>query len=217
MRGIFSLDGPVGRALERFAALLGVSILWLVCSFPLATIGASTAALYTMTLRRVRNEEGKIVSGFFRAFRENFKKSTLIHLILCAFGALVGFYWIIVGGMPETMRVFFHGASLMFTFIWLMEALFVYPVQARFENTVWNTMKNAWLMAAGNLHIFLLALIIMAAPFMTLLLNTGLFLSTLPVWILLGPGLTAWLNSYLFQHCFRKYVSSGKEEEETEI
>lgn len=191
MRGIFSLDGPVGRALERFAALLGVSILWLVCSFPLATIGASTAALYTMTLRMVRNEEGKIVSGFFRAFRENFKKSTLIHLILCAFGALVGFYWIIVGGMPETMRVFFHGASLMFTFIWLM--------------------------AAGNLHIFLLALIITAAPFMTLLLNTGLFLSTLPVWILLGPGLTAWLNSYLFQHCFRKYVSSGKEEEETEI
>ncbi len=216
MRGIFSLDGPVGRVLERLTALLGVSVLWLVCSLPLVTAGASTAALYTITLRMVRNEEGKIASGFFRAFRENFKKSTFIHLILCALGALVGFYWIIVGGMPEAMRVFFYGASLLFTLIWLMEALFVYPVQARFENTVWNTMKNAWLIAAGNLHIFLLVLIITAVPFMTLLLNTGLFLSTLPVWILLGPGLITWLNSYLFQHCFRKYVPSG-EAEETEI
>ncbi len=32
MRGIFSLDGPVGRALERFAALLGVSLAGLFVS-----------------------------------------------------------------------------------------------------------------------------------------------------------------------------------------
>lgn len=213
MNGIFSVDGPIGRALSRFTDLLALSVLWLVCSLPLVTLGASTTALYTMTLRIVRNEEGKISAGFFRAFRENFKNATLIHLILVLLAFFAAFYVMVVGAMPEKMRTVFYGISLLFILVLLMEIQFVYPVLARFENTIWNIMKNAWFMAAGNLHIFLLTLLLTGLPLWTLLLNTGLFICSFPVWILLGPGVIAWLNSYLFHYCFKKYIPSEERED----
>lgn len=214
MSGLFSLDGPVGRCLARLTDLLTVSVLWMICSLPVVTMGASTAALYTMTLRMVRGEEGKIAAGFFQAFRENFKKATVVHLLLTVLLVLLAFYWTMVGILPEGMRVFFYGVSLLFTVLWLMEAMFIYPVLARFENTIWSLMKNAWLMAAGQIHLFVLAVIITGLPVWTFLLNTALFVQLLPLWILLGPGLSAWLNSFLFHHCFKRYIPDENEEEE---
>lgn len=212
MNGILSVDGPVGRALSRLVDLLTVSILWILCCLPIVTAGASTTALYTMTLRMVRNEEGKLSTGFFRAFRENFKNATLIYLLLTVLAAFVGLYWTAVEVMPGKAQPYFRGASLLFALVWLMEALFVYPVQARFRNTVWNIMKNAWLMAAGNLHIFFLVVLITGLPLWTLLLQAELFVRSFPVWVLLGPGVIAWLNSYLFHHCFKKYMFLEEEE-----
>lgn len=211
MSGLFSLDGFLGRSLSRLADLIVLSILWIVFSLPIVTLGASTTALYTMTLRMVRDEEGKIAAGFFRAFKENFKSATCIHLFLLLLSGLVGYYWMLVGFLPEKFLVFFRGISILFWVLWLMETLFVYPVQARFENTVWNTMKNAWLMAAGNLHIFVLAVLITGIPLWTLLLNTALFIGIFPVWILVAPGLLAWLNSFLFHHCFKKYIAEEEQ------
>lgn len=213
MNGIFSIDGSLGRALTRLTDLLTLSVLWIVCSVPLVTMGAATTALYTMTLRMVRNEEGKITEGFLRAFKENFKKATVIHLILIVFAILTAVYVMAIGALPEQMQSVFYGISLLFVLLFLMEMQFVYPVQARFENTIWNIMKFAWVMAMGNLPVFLVSLLITGLPLGTFLLNTSLFIRSFPFWLLLGPGLLAWLNSYLFQHCFKKYIPA---EEETE-
>lgn len=207
------MEGPLARALGRLTDCIILSLLWILCSLPLVTMGASTTALFTMTLRMVRDEEGKMTAGFFRAFKENLKNATLIHLILILLAVMLGIYWNVLGLLPdERMQAFFHGAFLLFAVLWLMEALFVYPVQARFENTVGNIMKNAWLMAAGNLPVFFLAVVITGLPVWTILLNTGLFVRSLPAWILAGPGLIAWLDSFLFHHCFKRYIPDEKEE-----
>lgn len=213
MGNIFSADGLLGRILGRFTDLLTVSILWLICSIPLVTLGASTTALYTMTLRMVRGDEGKWTEAFFKAFRRNLKQATVIHVILTMVGVLIWFYRGISGILPGAMSTFFGGVSLLFVVLWLMEVLFVYPVQARFENTVKNTMKNAWIMAAGNLHIFLMTVLITALPALTLFMNTVLFVRTFPLWVLAGPGVLAWLNSFLFQQCFKRYIPAEEEEE----
>lgn len=203
----------MGRVLARITDLITVSVLWIFCSLPVVTMGASTTALYTMTLRMVRGEEGKISSGFFQAFRENLKKGTIIYLLMAVLLTALWLYWNIVGLLPESMQVFFRGVSLLFFIFWLMEETFVYAVLARFENSVWNIMRNAWLMAAGHLHFFVLAVLIAGLPLWTFLLNTALFIRFLPLWILLSPGLCAWLNSYLFHQCFKKYIHSENEEE----
>ena len=169
-------------------------------------------ALYTMTLRMVRKEEGKIAGGFLQAFRANLKASTWIHLLLSLLGVFLGLYWMAVGILPGAVKPFFRGASLLFWVLWLMEVTFVYAVQARFDNTIWNIMKNAWLMAAGNLPFFLLILLITGLPVWIFFLNIGLFMRLLPAWIFLWPGMCAWLNSFLFHRCFRRYIPDPPEE-----
>lgn len=212
MGGIFSLDGPVMSFLTKVTEILTLSVLWIVFSVPLVTMGASTAALYTMTLRMVRGEEGKIAAGFVRAFKDNFKQSTVIHLILVVLAAMIYVYSKVVNAMPEQFQMVFQVASTIFFLLWVMEVLFVYPVQARFDNTLGNIMKNAWLMAASNVPVLIGTVIISGLPLWTILLNTSLFISTLPLWIFAAPGLLAWLNSFLFQKAFKIYIPEEEEE-----
>ncbi len=216
MGGLFSIDGPLARFLGKFADLIILSLLWILCSLPILTMGAANTALYTMTLRMARGAEEKAAAGFFRAFRENLKKSTAVHLVLCGLLAMIVFYYLAVGSLPEGVRVIFYGAAFLFSLLWLMEAVFIYPVLARFENTIGNSMKNAWFMAAGNLPVFLFILGILGLPLWTALLNTMLFLKSFLFWVFAGPGLTAWLSSYLFCHIFRKYEPKEETEEKDE-
>ena len=65
-------DNPVISGMSRIFDMMCLNVLWLVCSLPIFTIGASTTAMYTVMLKVVKNEEGYIVKGFFKAFKENF-------------------------------------------------------------------------------------------------------------------------------------------------
>lgn len=219
MNGIFSLDGPMMRVLGKVADCLVLSVMWLLGSIPLITIGASTAALYTMTLRIIRAEEGKLIPGFWKAYWENFRQGTVIHLILTLLVLMIYIHSRSVQAMEGQIRMVFWAGTCLFGIIWLMETLFVYPVLARFSNSTGNIMKNAFLMASGNVPVFFGVVLITGLPLWTLLLNTQLFISMVPAWIFIGPGLIALLNSFLFHQCFRKYIpeeesgETGTEEE----
>ena len=63
------------RILIRIFDLIVLNILWLVCSVPIVTIGASTTALYSVMLKVVAGEEGYIMKGFFKAFQVSFRQS----------------------------------------------------------------------------------------------------------------------------------------------
>ena len=59
------------RALGTLVDLMGLSLLWLVCSLPVVTLGAASAALYHAVLRCVLPRENGAFTDFFRALREN--------------------------------------------------------------------------------------------------------------------------------------------------
>ena len=67
---IFDSDNRFNRFMTRIFNLMILNLLWMLCCIPIVTIGASTVALYTMTLRLVRDEEGSLTRDFFKAFRE---------------------------------------------------------------------------------------------------------------------------------------------------
>ena len=61
-----------------------LNLLWMVCSLPIITVGASTTALYYACLKIVREEDFSAASLFFRSFKQNFKQATVLWLILLA-------------------------------------------------------------------------------------------------------------------------------------
>ena len=75
---IFSMDSMLGRVLYWIADIFILNILWIIFSLPIFTIGASTTALYYSMMQRQRRDESYIHKNFIKAFKENFKQSTIL-------------------------------------------------------------------------------------------------------------------------------------------
>ncbi|RHR25086.1 DUF624 domain-containing protein [Clostridium sp. AF19-22AC] len=204
-------DNVVMRALGRLCDFMLLNILWVVCSIPLVTIGASTTALYTVMLKVVKNEEGYIVKGFLGAFKENFKKSTLIWLILAVLGIIIGIDSRVAAGMSSTMRTVFQSIFIIFSIVWLCVVIYVFPLTARYENSIRNTFKNALILSVAKLPYTLLMLVITAGPVILTFLNTSTLMIGIALWIVIGVSLVTWLNSYLLRKVFEIF---HKDEEE---
>ena len=90
MGGLFAADGKLAQILGNIADLVILNVLWIVCSIPIVTAGAAATAFYSVTLKLIKNEESYVTRSFFRAFRENFKQSTIVWLVLLAVAAVLG-------------------------------------------------------------------------------------------------------------------------------
>ena len=81
-KSLFDPDSAFGRATETVLNLVILNVLWLVCSLPIITIGASGAALYSVLFKMVEDKDTRITRQFFAAFRGNARRATGIWLIL---------------------------------------------------------------------------------------------------------------------------------------
>ena len=78
---IFDVDNAVFRAIDTIGKIFILNLYWVICSLPIFTIGASTSALLYASMK-LHDREGYVTSNFFSSFKENFKQSTAMWLIL---------------------------------------------------------------------------------------------------------------------------------------
>ncbi len=192
--------------LTRVCDLMCLNILWLLCCIPIVTIGASTAALYRVTLDMAAENESTIIRRFFAAFRDNFKTATKLWLLLLLLTAV----------MVLNAWMFFFGPvrySTVLLLIWLAPpvvlvatAAYVFPYVAMFEDTPWITIRNSFLLALGNLPRTILILLIKASPFAVLWISPTFFFKTSIVWVLIGFSLIAYVISKLMLISFAPYL-----------
>lgn len=146
MNKLFSIEGPVWSFFSKLSSAFLLSILWTVTSIPIFTIGASNAAIYYVMLKIFDEKDVKIVREYFKAFKENFKRATIIWVPLFLF-ILVGladiYICLVVGEAAG------YGGAVVFMCIEIVLVLFsiyVFPLIGRFENTFKQTVKNGLLM-----------------------------------------------------------------------
>lgn len=84
MRWVFDINNPVMRYVIKIFDCMCLSVLWLVACLPVFTIGASTTAMFAVIHRYIRLEEGGLWKTFWKAFREEFKRTTLCWLVALA-------------------------------------------------------------------------------------------------------------------------------------
>ena len=82
----FDLDNVVWRTIDKIGKIFLLNLLWLICSLPVFTIGASTTALI-YTSMKLSDNEGYWHQNFFSSFKENFKQATALFFIYLAAGA----------------------------------------------------------------------------------------------------------------------------------
>lgn len=207
-------DNVVMRALGKIGDMICLNVMWLICCIPIITIGASTTALYTVMLRMVKNEEGYIFRGFLKAFKSNFKQSTLIWLILLLLGIVWTVDFRVAGFMPGMAGIILSAIFLALGFILLSVMIYIFPLTARYENGIKATFKNALILTVAKLpYTFLMVAIVVAAVFASLW-SAFTLLFSLPLWLIIGGALIAWVNSYILRRVFVVFEGSDSTAEE---
>lgn len=206
MEGWFGEGGWLYRFLSRLWDLIVLNILFLVTSIPLVTIGASTAALYTVTLKAVKKEESYIAKSYLKAWKENFGKATLIFLLLAAVFAVLGVDIFVLGKNSGFLGSAMVLAGGLFGILWLLAAVYALPLQARFENSIPNTLLNGLLVAVKFFPSTIQIVGILAVtPVLAVLLS--IFSPTLLGWfcslyLFAGFSGVAYLTSLVYRRVF---------------
>ena len=207
LSGFFNYDNPVWRFIGKFWDVIMLSVLWMVCSIPVVTIGASTTAMYYVTLKLVRDEDGYTFRSFFKSFKENFKQSTIIWLIFLVAGIVLGvevFFFLRVFNGSQNVRTIMLAIFMAMSFLYFAMFTFVFPLQARFYNPVKRTIFNAFFMSIRHLFQTIGMLVIDVGV-------VFLAFTYLPQIILFGVALIAFLNSYILASIFKKYMPEDAE------
>ena len=218
MGRFFNMDNKFFVFMGKIADLCMLNLLCIICCIPIVTAGASLTALYYVTMKMVRNEEAYIFRSIFRSFKQNFKQATVINIIMLAAAALLYIDTNIAGKMGQPAGKILGMIFAAFTLLYVMILLYVYPLLAKFYNSVKNTFKNAILMAIRHLPYTILMLLICACPILILFIPSfQIQMSLIMLVILFGPAVIAYGNSHFFVRIFDKYIPEESVSEETEV
>lgn len=213
MGALFNLDNPVWNFMGKVADLVILNLLALICSIPIVTIGASWTAMYFVTIRIVRKEEGYVIRDFVRSFKENFKQATIIWLLVIVIAAIFAGDIAIYSMMPEQIPQFVMIGVVVLAFLAVGTIVYVFPILSRFHNTTKNTIKNAFLLSIVNIPFTIILIILMIVPYILAIFVIELA----PIILLMGLSLPAFFSSMIFVRIFRKIESAAEEEAAEEM
>ena len=185
------------RILTHIFDFILLNILWLLTSIPIVTLGAATAALYSVMMSVVEKKEGYIIKDYWKAFCRNFKQSTVVWILLLFLGACLWFDLTLIGVVPGLFRqigTVVLGAVLIFYF---MECIFVFPLIAKFENSTGNMIKNALLIPVSRLPYALMILFMTGAAIIVTFLNQMTIMIGAVIWSAIGVSVLSYANSLL--------------------
>ena len=201
MKGFFNLESPFMRFLSRLADLMILNLLVIVTCIPVITVGASFSALHYVIIKMIRDEETYITKMYFKSFKENFVQGTILWLIeALVIAVFIGDYLIFVRSGQE-FSVAFMVAVLAVAVLFAMTAMYIWPMQARFYNTVPKTLKNSFLIMILNFPRSILMLLLYAVPFVLLLISNF----ATPFIIMFGFSAPALGAGYLYRKVFSRF------------
>lgn len=201
-------DNVIVRALNKICDMVCLNILWLICCIPVVTIGASTTALYTVMLKMVKNEEGYIFRGFFKAFKSNFRQSTIMWIILFLLGGVCWIDYRVAGLMQGMPGLVMRSVFILLGFFLLSMSIYAFPLTARYENSIRATFRNAMILTVGKLPYTLLMAVVTVGLVIASLWNGVTLMFAIPLWFLIGGALIAWINSYILNRVFLVFEDS---------
>jgi len=185
--------------LDRLGSVLILNLLWLICSIPVLTVGAATAAAYQTSRKYVLKGEGGILAVFFTAFKANIKQATILGLA----GILIGAIDILTVGAASGgllaigFPLLIGGIFLACLFFWCI------PLATRFTNSTFAHFRNGFSLGLGHIG-------------RTLLLLAGLVVAGMGIWrylplVFVLPTGVMVLWTYYLERLFQKlgYVAPG--------
>ena len=151
MKSFFGYDGPVIVFFSKMADLIVLNILTIVFCIPVITIGASFTACYYTALK-IQRGEGYVLKNFWKSFKDNIVKSTVIFCVFVVMGIIMLLILKVLSTNESgIMSAYLHGIYFVLTFGYLATLTWVFPIQSRFENSILTTIMKAFIMSCRYL------------------------------------------------------------------
>ena len=205
MHNLFHYENPFIQFLVRVGDLMILNALFILCSLPVVTLGASLTAMHRVTQNMLFEQEEPIIKSFFRAFRQNFKQSTLAWLVeLVVIVSLVCDVLLVMayfdGGLAKAMYILVAVLAI------LVVGVFSYlmPLIARYENGMRQQVNNAVVLAIIKLPKTVLLMLLNLLPVILLLISVPVFVQTLIFWVIIGFAFVSFLTSSILKPVFQQ-------------
>lgn len=204
---IFNPENRFWMFIEKIVNVLFLGVIWALFSVPIITAGAATTSFFAYTLKLVNDEEGYVWKGFIRAFRRDFGKATVIWLAALGLGIFLGWdlYLCLTIGLPEIWMKVLFVFLLSCCLIYVMTVMWIFPLMACFEAEGRKLVKDALIMAIGNLPVTFTIMLIYGAAAALTYYFTELFV----FWF----ALAGFFSSFFYRSVFCRYINTETEEE----
>lgn len=198
---IFNPDNAVFRALAKAVDIVVLGALWLICSLPIFTLGASTAALYYAVAKCIRRGEDGPYQSFFRSFRENFRPALPLSLLTAGLWFLLDWGHRIILTLANQQGGIMIGAYMAYLIALVLPIgvlCWLFPLLSRFTMGPWRLLSAAFRLALGHLP----TTVVLALLFTV----TANFCRVYWVYVfplLLAPGILVLIASLFFEKIFK--------------
>ena len=196
---LFNSENWIWQPFGLVADFLILSCLWLLCSIPMVTVGAASAAMYDCCARCIKDGDRALFSRFFRPFRRELLKSIPSTLL---WAAILGLLFFLIrsftGSAAGTdINLVLAYAMVVFLAVAVGIASWVFPLLSRFTFDFASLNMTAIRLALAHLpRTMALGAVNIAAGWLCLRL-------LMPVMV--APGIAALLSAYLLEPVFKPY------------
>lgn len=205
MKNLFSIENPIIQFLARVGDLILVNFLFLICSIPIVTIGASLAGLNKVTQDIACDEEKGVFKTFFRAFRDNFKQATIAWLAILLFIVGMTCYFLLARVyLQGTLATVANVVLIILIAMVVCIASYLYPLIVRYDNSLKEHVFNAGILAVIKLPRTVVIAFLTILPFLIFALSIQTFFNTMVFWLFLGFGFCSFLNNSLLTKVYRE-------------
>lgn len=202
-------EGPLADVLNRLIDLILLNVLWFVCSLPVFTLGASTCAVYEVTINYALHGSPPVVRTFFESFRKNFKKGSALFLIFFAAGSFLALdLWCAVQ-WEISVRFLILVVILAVGYFYLAVLTHVFPVLTYFDAGVKESIRLAFLLSMRNGVFTVFIMVLNVLPVFLMLMRPNDFGQILFLYLILGFSVIAYLCSL---HLIRLFDPKKAEE-----
>ncbi len=202
MKDSFDIDNPFFAFMGGLADIVIVNLLFLVCSIPVVTIGASISAMY-QTIGQLR--EGGVSSvcrAFMGAFKSSFKKSVPAWLLQLITGIVLIFDLFFVGMMPKAAAWSLIGmVTGGMALLWLFLTCYLIPAGIYDGRKLKEALPRSLYLAVRNLPYTAVMALLNSIPIVCIFLGTYFIGVVTPIYLLAGFGITAYFNTMLLEKC----------------
>lgn len=212
LESLFNPDNPLMRTINKIIDLVVLSLVWAVCSLPIITIGASSAALYYAVVKAVRRDRSHAVREFWHAFKGNLKRGIPSELLWLAFA-----FMMLVGDFPlaatflDTGKIQNTAMLILFVIkalLLLGIACWFCPLMSRYDEGILTLLKVSLSMLVRHPVISLLVI--------ALVLITAVLIAIEPLLAAVIPGSAMFLLSLLQEPALQEICETPAEDDNTD-